>query len=47
MGEGVERVFVPSVTEEGGGTIGLGCFSSEDTAWQVLRAFLKKVNKCC
>ena len=42
MGEGVARVFVPSVTEEGGGTIGLGCFSSEDTAWQVLRAFLKK-----
>ena len=42
MGEGVARVFVPSVTEENGGTIGLGCFSSEDTAWQVLRAFLKK-----
>lgn len=42
MGEPVSRVFVPSVTEEVGGTIGLGCFSTEDTAWQVLRAFLKK-----
>jgi len=42
MGEPVPRVFVPSVTEEAGGTIGLGCFSTEDTAWQVLRAFLKK-----
>ena len=42
MGEAVQRVFVPSVTEEDGGTIGLGCFSSEETAWQVLRAFLKK-----
>ena len=42
MGEPVSRVFVPSVTEEDGGTIGLGCFSTEDTAWQVLRAFLKK-----
>ena len=42
MGESLQRVFVPSVTEEEGGTIGLGCFSSEDTAWQVLRAFLKK-----
>ena len=42
MGEPVSRVFVPSVTEEDGGIIGLGCFSTEDTAWQVLRAFLKK-----
>ena len=42
MGEPVSRVFVPSVTEEDGGTIGLGCFSTEDTAWQVLRAFLRK-----
>ncbi len=42
MGEPVSRVFVPSVTEEDGGTIALGCFSTEDTAWQVLRAFLKK-----
>ena len=29
MGESVSRVFVPSVTEEDGATIGLGCFSSE------------------
>jgi len=36
------RVFVPSVTEENGGTIGLGVFSSEKTAWSVLRRFLKK-----
>ena len=42
MGEPLQRVFVPSVTEEEGGTIGLVCFSSEETAWQVLRAFLKK-----
>ena len=26
------RVFVPSVTEEGGGAIGLGVFSSEEVA---------------
>lgn len=36
------RVFVPSVTEENGGAIGLGVFSSEEVAWTVLRAFLKK-----
>ena len=36
------RVFVPSVTEENGGAIGLGVFSSEETAWSVLRQFLKK-----
>ena len=42
MVEEVQRIFVPSVVEEGGGTIGLGCFSSEEVAWQVLRAFLKK-----
>ena len=42
MGESIPRVFVQSVTEENGGTIALGCFSSEETAWQVLRAFLKK-----
>ena len=39
---GPDRVFVPSVTEEDGNTIGLGVFSSEETAWKVLRAFLKK-----
>ncbi len=37
-----ERVFVPSVTEDNGNTIGLGVFSSEETAWRVLREFLKK-----
>ena len=37
-----ERVFVPSVTEVEGGTIGLGVFSSEETAWNVLRRFLRK-----
>ena len=36
------RVFVPSVTEGNGGAIGLGVFSSEEVAWTVLRAFLKK-----
>ena len=36
------RVFVPSVTEENGNTIGLGVFSSEEVAWKVLRTFLKK-----
>ncbi|MDP6869461.1 MAG: hypothetical protein QGI21_01650 [Candidatus Poseidoniaceae archaeon] len=37
-----KRVFVPSVTEENGNTIGLGVFSSEETAWNVLRRFLRK-----
>jgi len=36
------RVFVPSVTEEDGGTIGLGVFSTEEIAWKVLRRFLRK-----
>ena len=36
------RVFVPSVTEESGETIGLGVFSTEEVAWKVLRAFLRK-----
>ncbi len=36
------RVFVPSVTEENGNTIGLGVFSTEETAWKVLRQFIKK-----
>ena len=36
------RVFVPSVTEEDGGSIGLGMFSTEETAWKVLREFTKK-----
>ena len=38
----LERVFVPSVTEDNGNTIGLGVFSTEETAWTVLREFLKK-----
>ena len=38
----LERVFVPSVTEDNGNTIGLGVFSTEVTAWKVLREFLKK-----
>ncbi len=42
MVEEIQRVFVPSVVEQDGDTIGLGCFSSEETAWQVLRAFLQK-----
>ena len=42
MVEEVQRVFVPSVTEEDGGTIGLGCFSTEKVAWEVLRTFLKR-----
>ena len=36
------RVFVPSVKEDDGNTIGLGCFSTEEIAWEVLRAFIKK-----
>ena len=36
------RVFVPSVTEENGNTIGLGIFSTEKTAWSVLKEFTKK-----
>jgi hypothetical protein len=36
------RVFVPSVTEEDGGAIGLGVFSTEEIAWKVLRRFLQK-----
>ena len=42
MAEEISRVFVPSVVEENGDTLGLGCFSSEEVAWQVLRALLKK-----
>ena len=42
MADKTSRVFVPSAIEEGGGSIALGCFSSEETAWNVLRSFLKK-----
>lgn len=39
---GVTRVYVPTVLEAEGNAIGLGCFSTEEIAWQVLRTFLKK-----
>lgn len=42
MADEVQRVFVASVDEEDGNSLALGCFSSEETAWQVLRTFLKK-----
>ena len=42
MGESISRVFVPSVTEEDGNSLSLGCFSTEEVAWQVLRTFLNK-----
>ncbi len=42
MADDVQRVYVASVVEEGGNSLALGCFSSEETAWQVLRTFLKK-----
>jgi hypothetical protein len=38
----IERVFVPSVKEADGTAIGLGIFSTEETAWTVLRAFMRK-----
>ena len=42
MADEVQRVYVASVDEEGGNSLALGCFSKEETAWQVLRTFLKK-----
>ena len=42
MADDVQRVYFASVVEEGGNSLALGCFSSEETAWQVLRTFLKK-----
>jgi hypothetical protein len=42
MADDVQRVYVASVDEEDGNSLALGCFSSEETAWQVLRTFLKK-----
>ena len=36
------RVYVPSAVEEGGAVVAMGCFSTQDTAMNVLRAFLKK-----
>ena len=42
MAEQIQRVLVPSAIEEGGNSLSLGCFSSEETAWSVLRSFLRK-----
>ena len=42
MADEIQRVFVPSAVEEDGNSLALGCFSTEETAWQVLRTFLKK-----
>ena len=36
------RVYVPSAVEENGAVVGMGCFSTQETALNVLRAFLKK-----
>ena len=36
------RVYVPSAVEEGGAVVGMGCFSTQETALNVLRSFLKK-----
>ena len=36
------RVYVPSAVEESGAVVGMGCFSTQETALNVLRAFLKK-----
>jgi len=42
MADTPSRVFVPTAVEADGKAIGMGCFSSEETAWLVLRTFLKK-----
>ena len=36
------RIYVPSAVEEGGAVVGMGCFSTQETAMNVLRSFLKK-----
>ena len=36
------RVYVPSAVEEDGSVVGMGCFSSQETALNVLRSFLTK-----
>ena len=36
------RIYVPSAVEEGGAVVGMGCFSTQETALNVLRSFLKK-----
>jgi hypothetical protein len=40
--ESPSRVYVPSATESDGTAIGMGCFSTEEIAWQVLKTFLGK-----
>ena len=37
-----KRVFVPSILEADGNAIGLGCFSTEQIAWEVMKTFLSK-----
>ena len=36
------RVFVPSVLEAAGNAIGMGCFSTEQIAWEVMKTVLAK-----
>ena len=36
------RIYVPSAVEEGGAVVAMGCFSTQETAMNVLRSFLKK-----
>ncbi|MBL6743625.1 MAG: hypothetical protein ISP83_04520 [Candidatus Poseidonia sp.] len=36
------RIYVPSAVEENGAVVGMGCFSTQETAMNVLRSFLKK-----
>jgi len=36
------RVYVPSAVEQSGAVVAMGCFSSQETALNVLRSFLKK-----
>ena len=40
--ESPSRVYVPSAIEADGNAIGMGCFSTEEIAWQVLKTFLGK-----
>ena len=42
MADEVQRVFVPSAVEEDGNSLALGCFSTEETAWQVLQNLPQK-----
>ena len=36
------RIYVASAVEQGGIVVGMGCFSTQETALNVLRSFLKK-----